>query len=189
MRIPVNLSTQPFRRDRPILVASGACAVLLAGLLCLLIFLIVSERGRAKESRVAVDRLNSQLRSLSAEQAKLDAFLHEPANAVVLERSMLLNELLVRKSVSWTQIFADLESVLPYNVKLISVRLPQINSRNEVMLDMVVGTKEPDAVIGFFKKLEESPLFGPTELHSSIPPSQNQPLYQYRVTVNYAQKL
>jgi Tfp pilus assembly protein PilN len=189
MRIPVNLSSEPFRRDRPILVASGACALLLAGLLGVLVFLIVSERGRAKESRTAVDRLNAQLRTITAEQAKLDAFLHEPANAVVLERSLLLNELLERKSVSWTRIFSDLESVLPVNVKLISVRLPQINSRNEVMLDMVVGAKEPEAVIGFLKKLEESPLFGPLQGHSSLPPSQNEPLYRFRVTVNYAQKL
>ena len=171
------------------LIASGVCAVLLSGLLCMLIFLILSERGRARENRIAVDRANSQLRAIAVEQAKLDAFLHQPANAEVLERSLLLNELLERKSVSWTRIFSDLEGVMPINVKLISVRLPQINSRNEVMLDMVVGAKDPVAVIGFLKKLEESPLFGPAETHSSMPPSQNEPLYRYRVTVNYAQKL
>ena len=33
MRIPVNLLSEPFRRDRPMLVASTACAVILAGLL------------------------------------------------------------------------------------------------------------------------------------------------------------
>ncbi len=189
MRIPVNLSTEPFRRDRPMLLASGALAVVLVGLLAALVFLVVSERGRARESRIAVNRLNVELRSVDTDQSKVNAFLRQPANAEVLERSLLLNELIERKSVSWTRIFGDLESVLPYNVKLISVRLPNINSRNEVMLDMVVGTKDPEAVIGFFKKLEDSPLFGPLELHSSIPPSQNQPLYQYRVTVNYAQKL
>ncbi|HUA86481.1 MAG TPA: hypothetical protein VMB85_21635 [Bryobacteraceae bacterium] len=189
MRIPINISSEPFRQDRPMLVLSGVCAVLLSGLLCMLIFLIVNERARAKENRVAVDRVNTQLRAIAAEQAKVDAFLHQPANAVVLERSLLLNELIERKSVSWTKIFADLESVLPINVRLISVRLPNINSRNEVMLDMVVGAKDPVAVIGFLKKLEESPLFGPAETHSSLPPSQNEPLYRYRVTVNYAQKL
>ncbi len=189
MRIPINLSSEPFRQDRPVLLASGVCVVLLTGLLCMLIFLIVNERARARENRVAVDRVNTQLRAIAAEQAKVDGFLHQPANAVVLERSYLLNELIERKSVSWTKIFADLESVLPINVRLISVRLPNINSRNEVMLDMVVGAKDPVAIIGFLKKLEESPLFGPEETHSSIPPSQNEPLYRYRVTVNYAQKL
>ena len=107
----------------------------------------------------------------------------------MLERSLLLNTLLERKSISWTKIFADLESVLPPNVKLISVRLPQINSQNEVLLDMVVGVKEPESAIGFFKKLEESPLFGPAYRHTSAPPSQSEPLWKYRVSVNYAQKL
>jgi hypothetical protein len=142
-----------------------------------------------KESRVEVGRLNAQLRTITAEQNKYEALLRQPANAEVLQRSLLLNTLIERKSISWTRIFSDLESVMPYNVRLISVRLPAINSRNEVLLDMVVGAKEPESVIGFFKKLEESPLFGPIEGHSSLPPSQNEPLYRFRVTVNYAQKL
>ena len=107
----------------------------------------------------------------------------------MLERSLLLNTLIARKSISWTRIFSDLESVMPYDVRLISVRLPAIVSQNEVLLDMVVGAKDPGAVIGFFKKLEESPLFGPIEGHSSLPPANNDPLFKYRVTVNYAQKL
>lgn len=189
MRVPINLSSEPFRKDRPVLIASSIGAALLAGLLCVLVFLIVSERQRARDTRVAVERLNTQVRDISAEEARLNAFLRQPQNAVVLERSVLLNQLIERKSISWTRIFSDLEQVMPYNVALISVRLPQINSQNQVLLDMVVGAKEPPAVFGLFKKLEESPLFGPVEVHSSLPPSQNEPLYRYRLTVNYAQKL
>lgn len=85
MRIPINLSSEPFRRDRPILVASGVCAVLLAGLLGVLIFLVASEHGQASDTHTAVDRLNAQLRSMAAEQAKLDATLRQPANAFVLD--------------------------------------------------------------------------------------------------------
>jgi type IV pilus assembly protein PilN len=189
MRVPINLSSEPFRRDRPMIVASGAGAVLLAALLGFMIFLIVGERARAKENRIAVDRLNTQLRTIAAEQAKYDAFLHQPANAEVLERSLLLNTLVERKSVSWSKIFSDLESVMPYNVKLVQVRLPSITSHNEVLLDMVVAAASPEPVIGFLRKLEESPAFGPVEGHNSLPPSQNEPLYRYRITVNYAQKL
>jgi len=189
MRVPINLASEPFRRDRPILVGSTVCAVLLVALLSMLISLIVAERSRARETRIAVSRLNAQIRTVAAEETKFDAFLRQPANAEVLERSLLLNQLIERKSISWTKIFADLESVLPHNVKLISVRLPQINTQNEVLLDMVVGVREPESFIGFLKKLEESPLFGPLQGHSSLPPSQNEPFYRYRVTVNYAQKL
>lgn len=189
MRIPINLASEPFRKDRPMFIASVACALALIALLGVLSSLILHERARARDARVAVEKLSAQLRTAAAEQAKLDEFLHQPANAQVLAQSQLLNTLIERKSISWTRIFADLESVMPYDVKVISVRLPAINSRNEVLLDMVVGAKDPTAVIGFLKKLEESPLFGPIEGHSSLPPSQNEPLYRYRVTVNYAQKL
>ena len=39
------------------------------------------------------------------------------------------------------------------------------------------------------KRLQASPRFGPATVHNSVPPSENEPLYRYRVSVNYAQKL
>ena len=134
-------------------------------------------------------KLNSDLRTISAEQAKLDGTLRQPMNAEVLERSLLLNSLIQRKSISWTRLFADIEGVKPDNVRLIQVRLPQINTRNEVTLDMEVGAKEQGPVIEFLKRLQDSPLFGPTNLSRRSPPTQNEPLWRYRVMVSYAQKL
>lgn len=189
MKIPINLASEPFRRDRPMFAASGACGVALLALFGVLIFLIVSSRGRVRDTRTSVDRLTAEMGSIQAEQARLDQFLRRPDNAVVLERSVMLNTLVERKSISWTKIFSDLEGVMPYNVRLIQVRLPQINSHREVSLDMTVGAQDPAPVIDFLKRLQESPLFGPVTLHSSTPPSQNQPLYQYRVSVDYGQKL
>ena len=189
MRIQVNLATEPFRRDRPVLVASVACGVALVALLGVLIFLIVSERGRQTETRTAVAQLNSDLRKITDEQAKLDSTLRQPINAEVLEQSLLLNSLIQRKSISWTRLFADIDGVKPDHVRLIQVRLPQINSRNEVTLDMEVGAKDQGPVIEFLKRLQDSPLFGPTNLSRSSPPTQNEPLWRYRVMVSYAQKL
>lgn len=189
MRIPVNLASEPFRRDRPVLVASGLTALLLAGLLGVLLFLITSDRSRMRDTRVEIDRLSSELRAISAEQNTLNATLRQPVNAVVLERSLLLNTLVERKSVSWTKIFADLEGVMPASVRLVQVRLPQIDSQNQVLLDMVVAAQSPTPVIDFLKRLQESPRFGPATVHNSLSPTDNEPLYRYRVSVNYAQKL
>lgn len=189
MRVQINLATEPFRRDRPMLVAASICGVILVALLGVLVFLFVSERGRQTQNRAAVARLNAELRTITAEQAKLDSTLHQPMNAEVLERSILLNALIQRKSISWTRLFADIEGVKPDNVRLIQVRLPQINARNEVTLDMEVGAQNPGQVIEFLKRLQDSPLFGPTNLSRSSPPTQNEPLWRYRVMVSYAQKL
>jgi GAF domain-containing protein len=189
MRVHINLATEPFRRDRPMLVASVACGAVLVALLGLLVFLILSERGRQTETREAVAKLNSELRAISAEQTRLDSTLRQPMNAEVLERSLLLNSLIQRKSISWTKLFADIEGVKPDNVRLIQVRLPQINTRNEVTLDMEVGAKDQGPVIEFLKRLQDSPLFGPTNLSRASPPTQNEPLWRYRVMVSYGQKL
>ena len=189
VRIPINLATEPFRKDRMMTVASAVCSVLLTGLLAALIYLIAAERGRASETRAAVEKLNAEVRTMAAQQAKLDGVLRRPDNASVLERSLLLNTLVDRKSVSWTRIFADLEQVLPPNVRVIQVRLPQINARNEVLLDMVVGAQGPGPVIEFLRHLQASPRFGPATVHNSAAPTDNEPLYRYRVSVNYAQKL
>lgn len=189
MRVHINLATEPFRRDRPALVASAACGLLLLALLGVLVFLVVNERGRQTETRAAVAKLNSELRAITAEQAKLDSTLHLPVNAEVLERSLFLNSLILRKSISWTKLYADIEGVKPDNVRLVQVRLPQINTRNEVTLDMEVGVKDPGQMFEFLKHLEGSPLFGPTNVSRMSPPTQNEPLWRYRVMVSYAQKL
>lgn len=189
MRIPINLASEPFRRDRPVIFTYSVLSVVLVGLLGVMGYLILSERTRMRETRAEIARLSDEADKMAREQAQLDAVLRQPANAEVLERSLLLNALVDRKSISWTRIFADLESVMPFNVRLIQVRLPQINTRNEVSLDMTVGASDPAPVIQFIKRLEASPLFGPATLHTSLPPSQNEPLYRYRISVDYAQKL
>lgn len=189
MRIPINLATDPFRRDRPMLVASAACAVVLLLLVAGQIFLILGARSSARDVRVSVEQADRRLRSINTEQARLEQILKQPENASVLERSLLLNSLVERKSISWTKIFADLESVTPDNIRLIQIRLPQITSQQEVLLDMTVGAQEPLPFTEFLTRLQASPLFGSVTVHSSAAPSQNQPLYQYRLSVNYAQKL
>ena len=188
MKIGINLATQPFRRDRPVLVASGILASLLVVLLAVLIYLGVNERGELAEARRSVDQLQRKLKTVAGEQQKLDAILRRPENAEVLERSQFLNALLYRKGISWTKIFADLEKVVPHNVRIMQIR-PTLNSKNEVVLDMQVGTENPEPLITLLKALEGSPLFGPAYLHTSAPPSQSEPLWKYRVSVNYAQKL
>lgn len=185
MRIALNLSSEPFRRDRPIVVASVATGLLLIGLLAMLVFLAVQERGQATEARQEIAGLRKSVAALNREQAELAGLLQKPENVAVLDRVLFINTLLYRKGISWTKIFSDLESVLPYNVRLISVR-PQVDSRNEIFLTMAVGSQTQPPVIEMLKRLENSPLFGSVEVHTWIPPSQNEPLYRYQVSVNYS---
>ena len=189
IHVPINLASEPFQRDRPMLVGLGALSVLGALLLAYQVTAIVSERGQAADTRRSIDRLSAQLQTVDAQQARLNNTLRLPDNAEVLERSLFLNTLIERKAISWTKIFADLGKVLPYNVRLVSVRLPEVDSNNAVLLDMFVGAKEVPPVLEFLKRLEASPQFGPASVLNSAPPSQTDPFFRYHVSVRYAQKL
>jgi Tfp pilus assembly protein PilN len=183
----INLASQPFRRDRPIVVASFLLGGMLVILLITLISLAVSERSQVADTRRSIDALERQLKTLAAEQNRVDAVMRRSENAEVLERSLFLNTLLTRKGISWTRIFADLEKILPHNVRIMAIQ-PQVFDRQQLYLTMMVGAESTEPVEQFLWNLEGSDAFGATYVHSSLPPSQTEPLYRYRMSVSYAQK-
>jgi len=188
MKIPINLASQPFRRDRAMMAASIAVSILLVATLGGLISLIMLDRSQLADVRRDVDQLNRQIRQINTQQARLDGVLHRPENTIVLERSVLLNELLYRKGISWTKILSDVGKSLPENARIMTIR-PFVNKENKITLDMQVGSENPAAVIEFLKALESSPLFESPSVPSNQAPTQAEPLYRSRVLVNYAQKL
>jgi Tfp pilus assembly protein PilN len=187
-RIRINLSSEPFRRDRHLFALSVAASIVLALLLVGQGVSILRQRELARESRDRMARLEAQLRAANAEYSRLESTLRQAENAAVFDRGVFLNSLLLRKGVSWTRLFEDLEKVFPGTVRLVAVR-PYVADTGLIQLDMVVGAQTPEPVIDLLRRLESSTVFGATALLSSQPPSQNEPLYRYRVSVAYAQKL
>lgn len=187
MKIPINLASQPFRRDRALLAASIAVSVLLVATLGALISIAMSDHRQMADVRADIVRLNARLRTLNDQQARLDTVLQKPENAEVLERSVFLNDLLARKGISWTRIFADLEKAVPHNVRIIQIH-PAVDSQNRVTLDMQVGSESPESVIKLLQTMAQAP-FGRPDLKLLQSPTQAEPLYRYRVSVGYAQKL
>jgi len=188
MRVPINLASEPFRRDRAMVVASSVLAGLLVLTLGLLIVLIVNERGQKRDVREATAQAEAQLAKLATEQTALEASMRKSENADVLERSVFLNTLIARKGISWTRLFGDLENVMPHNVRLVAVR-PQADHKNGIQLEMTVGSQSMEPVVDLLKRMEASGIFSVPSANNCLPPSQSEPLIRCRVSVNYAQKL
>jgi Tfp pilus assembly protein PilN len=188
MKVPINLASQPFRRDRTLIVASLAVAALLVVSLGALIALAMSDRNQMADVRRDIARLNRQIREATRAKSESDAVLRLPANAEVLERSIFINTLLYRKGISWTRLLADLEKTLPHNVRVLNIR-PYVTGKGQITLDLMVGAEAPESVLNLYKNMEESRLFGSLTLANYTPPTQAEPLYRYRFTVKYAQEL
>jgi hypothetical protein len=192
--IAINIASQPLRRTRA---QNAALALICAGLtfsLLVLITLILHARVQAAGLRRVINSEIAELQRLQREQTQFSAVLAKPENAGVFSTSVFLNEVIARRAVSWTRVFKDLETVMPADMRLMGIRLPQVaaedsSGANRVQLDMLVGTLRPEAVIDLLKHLQTSSLFGPAEVMVQQPPTQNDALFKYRVTVAYAQKL
>ena len=169
-------------------VASLAVSLLLAGTLAILLSLAKADNLQLADVRHEVSRLNDQIRRATAEQTQLDAVLRQPQNAEVLEQSVFLNALLLRKGISWTRIFADLEKVVPYNVRIIQIR-PSVNAQAQISLDMMVGADTNVAVIDLFKALRASSRFSYSDVKILQPPTEADKFFKCRVSVDYAQSL
>ena len=188
MRIGINLASEPFRRERALLVASSLVSGLMLASFVALGLMVWHEHQTKAEERRSIEKLEKLVAAVDKEQSGVNGVLRTSGNSETLERNLFLNNLIARKGISWTRIFGDLEQVLPYSVRIVSVR-PQVDNKNEIQLDMVVGCASAEPIIELIKRLEASPLFGGTQVHSSLPPSQSEPLLRYRISVNYAQKL
>lgn len=187
-RLHINLASEPFRKDRALLAGAAILSAVLAVLLVFQGYLVMKERDAARTSRAEMNGLQRELSRLNSEEAALQAQLRQPANASVLDKSAFVNTLLLRKGISWTRLFADLQEVFPHNVRLVSVR-PFITSDNKIQLEMVVAAQSPEPVIQLFRRLESASLFANTAIQAEQPPNQNEPFYRYRVSVSYEQKL
>ena len=147
MKIPINLASQPFRRDRAMMVAMGTVAALLVVSLAVLIELAqagpaAARRPAARDRRAQCQPAPGFLRRAAAGgDAPPAAECHRARAQRVYQRFDF------HKSVSWSRLFADLEKTVPYNVRVMTLH-PTVDSRNEVMLDMTVGAEKPEALDG-----------------------------------------
>ena len=154
----LNLSTRPFKAYR----AANL------GLLILLLVLIAvsvgqvydyqqnsslagSIRGNHQKAREESERLTKDLTILNAQMYSGNA-------AAKITQVEFLNQLLLRKSFSWTKVFANLEEIMPENVYLSSLR-PFVDKEGKMGLNIVFRGKSFADGHEFVKTLEGSPIF------------------------------
>ncbi len=161
MKIPINLASQPFRRDRAMVVASAAVSVLLVLTLGVLTYLAIHrQRADSPICGRAWRGLNQQTplrgRAAGLGSRRCCASRKTPWCWSAASSSTIC---WCTKGMSWSQLFTDLEKIIPYNVKVLALH-PSVTPENKVVLDMTVASESQEAMIKLLQALESSPLFG-----------------------------
>src|ERR1700722_14868696 len=143
MKVRLNLSTKPLETHRKFLAGAGILGVV-AGLFFIGLGLHVYAVRRGDEVfRERVVAVRTEMVSLEQQRRELEQFFNRPENAKLHDRSAFLNTLIDEQSLNWTQMFMDLEKILPPGVRVVSIQ-PKVE-KGRVQVKLVIGAISDDA--------------------------------------------
>jgi type IV pilus assembly protein PilN len=154
----LNLSTRPFRsyRVQTFLLTLGLIALIAASIWQVIGF----KEYSALVSQIRRDAQNAQVESnvLGRQMAELDAKLSRPEAVGKLSEIQFLNQIIAKKTFSWTRIFSDLEELMPETVHLVSLR-PDLTDNGAAILHMEVRARSVQDWAKFGESLQSVPAF------------------------------
>ncbi len=165
MRLDINLATRPYEDAREFWGRWGLGVGALGVLTLFLLGLTVNGWTKAGRDRHEIARLGQQIAQVDAERGQAQARLDLAANRSTRDQSQFLNELIQRKSFSWTRAFEDLERVMPRELHVVSLR-PEITDQNQMALQMKVAGENREAAIELVHRMEGSKHFQDAQLLS-----------------------
>src|SRR5258707_2018858 len=164
MQVRLNIATKPLESHRRFLVGAGLLAVL-GGVIFLALGWHVYSTLRAQEAlRHKEEENNNRAALLQRRRKELDDFFAKTENARLKERASFVNGIIDERSFDWTQMFMDLEKLVPVGVHVVTIQ-PQLEKGHMFVRLTVAGTSD-ESKIKFLHAMENSPAFSNVELLS-----------------------
>lgn len=183
----LNLASDPFRnRALPWTVAVAISAVSLIALVLVL--------ARYNEVRAQADVSDRQVQSMREQQKELDRQAESirqqipPEQRPPLEAARLL---VSRKGFSWSQLFSDLEGLMPSDVRVarINVReVTQVGGQTRADLDLTVVGRAPTDVTGMIDEMNRSGTFNAIPITENQKSGRGESGYEWLLRVSYVQR-
>jgi type IV pilus assembly protein PilN len=170
MKVRLNLATKALETHRRLLATAGAIGAIAGVIFIILTWHVYSVRNAEAALRTKAEQTRQEMNSLEAERADLEHFFNLPENARLHERSGFINTLIDERSLNWTQMFMDLEKILPAGVRVMSIEPKFDKGRVEVRL--IAGATSDEAKLKFLHSLEDSQSFNHVALVSEHSPTQ-----------------
>ena len=157
MRFDINLASQPYEDVRQFLLRWGTATVAIFLFTLVLVGSAFASWWGARNVTLEIGRMQDEMRKLDSVKATAEALLSQPQNRDTQERSRFLNGLITRRAFSWTQVFMDLEKIMPARVHVVSLQ-PEA-ADNQVALRLLVEGDSRDHALDLVRRMEESQRF------------------------------
>jgi len=165
MRIDINLASHPYEDARRFWFRWGGALAALGVVTLWLIFYTASGWVDARKEHKLGQQYQEQIAARDKQKADAQALMNLPQNASTRDRSQFLNDLFFRKAFSWTEVFEDLEKIMPSGLHVVSIA-PELADNNELAIKLVVAGNSHDHALELVRKMEESQHFQQTRIES-----------------------
>jgi type IV pilus assembly protein PilN len=153
-----NLSTRPFYNEGAVRLWLTVIAVVVAAATAFNISRVLGYSRSDTALATQASRDESRAAQLRASAAKLRASVDVKQVDVASVEARQANELIDRRTFSWTELFNRLENTLPPEVRITSVR-PTLDREQRIVLAVSVLARGVDDVNEFMENLETTGAF------------------------------
>jgi Tfp pilus assembly protein PilN len=168
MRLDINLASQPYEDARQFWLRWGTALGAAVVLTLALATITITGWFNARRDHAKISEFQAQIAQRDRKREEAEAFLNRPENRTTRDESQFLNQLIERKSLSWTRVLEDLEKVMPPRVHLISIH-PELDEDNQLTLKMQVAGDSRERAIELARRMEASGHFAQTYIESESP--------------------
>jgi type IV pilus assembly protein PilN len=170
MRVRLNLATKPLETHRRFLAGAGLTAIAASIVFLALGWHVYVARKADAELRARTEKTRQEMAEYEAQRADLERFFARKDIASLHDRAVFINSIIDLRSFNWTQMFMDLERILPAGVRVISIEPKQASGHVE--LKLTVGTTNDEAELKFLHALEGSKEFSEVLVQRRFHPNQ-----------------
>lgn len=158
MRLDINLATQPYEDGRRFWMRWGPILGVAGVVTLALLITTITSWAAARKDQVQISKFKDDIAKCEQERAKAQEVMDRPENRSTRDQSKFINGLIRRKSFSWTQVFSDLEHMMPPELHVTAIH-PELAKDNQLEIKLSVAGKSRDRAFQLVHRMEQSPRF------------------------------
>ena len=165
MRISINLATRPYEDLRSFFLRWGVLLAVMLAITAALVYKGFDGWRHTRDVGHSIAEKETAMSRMDPEINSAQVTLNQPNNKTLRDQSEFLNELIARKAFSWTQVFSNLEQMMPARLHVVSIQ-PELDEQNQLELKMTVSGDSRERVVELLRNMEESEQFRAPQLSS-----------------------
>lgn len=162
----LNLADKPFVNMSAPWLAISLLAAVTVLLLALNVYVLTGLSGHNGETSETISMMNTEMDAMRQEINDIDVQLKDFNPAQIRREVTRVNDLIIRRTLSWSKLFDTLEQLAPAELRMVRIS-PRI-SGGELQLSFRVVVPRQEVIRNFITALEDSPQFDDVRLSSEV---------------------